>query len=67
MKLGTALTDNCLLKIMNSLINLLHKFNNIKMGLKVLKQGAAMKVQIITYNNNGLQKMIILKKHCHQT
>jgi hypothetical protein len=37
------------------------------MGLKVLKQGAAMKAQIITYNNNGLQKMIILKKHCHQT
>lgn len=66
MKLDMALTDNCLVKIMNSLINHLHKFNSLLMSLRTLKLGAALKAYIITFNNNGLQKMKILKKHLQE-
>jgi hypothetical protein len=52
MKVVMALTDNCLVKNMKSLINYLLKFNSLSMRLRV---GAALKAS--TNNNNSLHKI----------
>ena len=57
MKVAMALTDNCLVKNMKSLISNLLKFNSLSMRLRV---GAALKAS--TVNNNSLHKIKIHKK-----
>jgi hypothetical protein len=52
MKVVMALTDNCLMKNMKSLINHLLKFNSLSMRLRL---GAALKAS--TNNNNSLHKI----------
>jgi hypothetical protein len=60
MKVAMALTDNCLVKNMKSLISNLLKFNSLSMRLRV---GAALKAS--TVNNNSLHKIKIHKKRSH--